>query len=31
VDRGDYTGPVTMSTLGSMVYEQRGDTLVAMR
>jgi hypothetical protein len=31
VERGDYTGPVTMSTLGSMVYEQRGDTLVAMR
>lgn len=31
VDRGDYTGPVTMSTLGPMVYEQRGDTLVAMR
>ena len=28
---GDYTGPVTMSTLGPMVYEQRGDTLVAMR
>lgn len=31
VDRGDWTGPVTMSTLGPMVYEQRGDTLVAMR
>ena len=31
VDRGDYSGPVTMSTLGPMVYEQRGDTLVALR
>lgn len=31
VNRGGYTGPVTMSTLGPMVYEQRGDTLVAMR
>ncbi|MGH3760859.1 Rv3212 family protein [Actinophytocola sp.] len=31
VDRGGYTGLVTMSTLGPMVYEQRGDTLVAMR
>lgn len=31
VDRGDHTGPVTMSTLGPMVYEQRGDTLVALR
>ncbi len=30
VDRGGYTGPVTMSALGPMVYEQRGDTLVAM-
>ncbi|MPZ82857.1 MAG: hypothetical protein GEV28_21640 [Actinophytocola sp.] len=31
VDRGGYTGPVTMSTLGPMVYEQRGETLVALR
>jgi hypothetical protein len=31
VDRGDFTGPISMSTLGPMVYEQRGDTLVAMR
>jgi hypothetical protein len=31
VDRGDYAGPIAMSTLGPMVYEQRGDTLVAMR
>lgn len=31
IDRGDYTGLVTMSTLGPMVYEQRGDTLVALR
>jgi hypothetical protein len=30
VDRGDYTGLVTTSALGSMVYEQRGDTLVAL-
>jgi hypothetical protein len=31
VNRDGYTGPVAMSTLGPMVYEQRGDTLVAMR
>lgn len=31
VDRGGHTGPVTMATLGPMVYEQRGDTLVALR
>ena len=31
VDRGGYRGPVTMSTLGPMVYEQRGETLVALR
>lgn len=31
VDRGDYTGAVSMSTLGPMVYEQRDDTLVALR
>jgi hypothetical protein len=31
VNRDGYTGPVEMSTLGPMVYEQRGDTLVAMR
>jgi hypothetical protein len=30
VDRGDYTGTVTTSALGTMVYEQRGDTLVAL-
>ncbi|HEV7650765.1 MAG TPA: hypothetical protein VGP26_21685 [Actinophytocola sp.] len=31
VNRDGYTGPVAMSALGQMVYEQRGDTLVAMR
>lgn len=31
IDRGGYTGLVTMSKLGPMVYEQRGDTLVALR
>jgi hypothetical protein len=31
VDRGDHRGLVTTSTLGSMVFEQRGDTLVALR
>ncbi|HWM02961.1 MAG TPA: hypothetical protein VNP92_11575 [Actinophytocola sp.] len=31
VDRGDYGGPVTMSSLGPMVFEQRRDTLVALR
>jgi putative pyrroloquinoline-quinone binding quinoprotein len=31
VNRDDYTGLVTMSTLGPMVFEQRGDTLVALR
>ena len=31
VDRDGYTGLVTMSKLGPMVYEQRGDTLVALR
>jgi hypothetical protein len=31
VDRGDYRGEVTMSTLGPMVFEQRGGTLVALR
>lgn len=31
VDRGDYTGTVTMSALGPMVLEQRGNTLVALR
>ncbi len=30
VDRGDHTGTVTTSALGTMVYEQRGDTLVAL-
>jgi hypothetical protein len=31
VNRGDYTGPVSMSTLGPVLYEQRDDTLVALR
>lgn len=31
IDRGGYLGLVTMSKLGPMVYEQRGDTLVALR
>ncbi|TCO58646.1 hypothetical protein [Actinocrispum wychmicini] len=31
VNRGDYTGPVEMSTVGPMVLEQRGPTLVALR
>jgi hypothetical protein len=31
LDRGGYDGVVTMSALGPMVYEQRGDTLVALR
>jgi hypothetical protein len=31
IDRDGYTGLVTMSKLGPMVYEQRGDTLVALR
>lgn len=31
VDRGGYDGEITMSALGPMVYEQRGDTLVALR
>lgn len=31
VDRGDHRGLVTMSSLGPMVLEQRGDTLVALR
>jgi hypothetical protein len=31
VDRDGYDGLVTMSKLGPMVYEQRGDTLVALR
>lgn len=31
VDRGGYRGPITMSALGPMVFEQRGDTLVALR
>jgi hypothetical protein len=30
VNRGGYTGEVTMNTLGPMVFEQRGDTLVAL-
>jgi hypothetical protein len=31
IDRDGYNGLVTMSKLGPMVYEQRGDTLVALR
>ena len=31
VDRGNYVGPVTMSTIGPMVLEQRGRTVVALR
>jgi hypothetical protein len=31
VDRGQYTGPVLMSTIGPMVLEQRGANLVALR
>jgi hypothetical protein len=31
VNREGYRGPVTMSTLGPMVLEQRGPTLVALR
>ncbi|HEV2778809.1 MAG TPA: PQQ-binding-like beta-propeller repeat protein [Actinophytocola sp.] len=31
VDRAEYSGPVTMSTIGPMVLEQRGANLVALR
>jgi hypothetical protein len=31
IDRGSYEGPITMSALGPMVFEQRGDMLVALR
>lgn len=31
VDRHGYTGPVAMDTIGPVVLEQRGDTLVALR
>ncbi|UVS77177.1 hypothetical protein [Actinokineospora sp. UTMC 2448] len=31
VDRGGYTGPVAMSTIGPIVLEQRGPLLVALR
>jgi hypothetical protein len=31
IDRGGYDGEITMSALGPMVFEQRGDTLVALR
>lgn len=31
IDRGAHDGLVSMSALGPMVYEQRGDTLVALR
>ncbi|MGW1676613.1 Rv3212 family protein [Saccharopolyspora sp. NPDC002376] len=31
VDRGGYTGPVQLNAVGSVLLEQRGDTLVALR
>jgi hypothetical protein len=31
VDRGGYTGTVTMATVGPVILEQRGETLVALR
>jgi len=31
IDRGDYDGEIAMSAMGPMVFEQRGDTLVALR
>ncbi|MFC4853887.1 hypothetical protein [Actinophytocola glycyrrhizae] len=31
IDRGGHDGEITMSALGPMVFEQRGDTLVALR
>lgn len=31
VDRGGYSGSVTLDSIGSVVLEQRGDTLVALR
>lgn len=31
VDRGDHRGPVRLSTVGGVVLEQRGNTLVALR
>jgi hypothetical protein len=31
VNRDSYSGPVAMATLGPMVLEQRGSTLVALR
>ena len=31
LDRGGYRGLITMSELGPVVFEQRGDTLVALR
>jgi hypothetical protein len=31
IDRGGYTGPVMMASVGPMVIEQRGVTLVALR
>jgi hypothetical protein len=30
VNRGDWTGPVTLATLGSVLVEQRGPTVVAL-
>jgi hypothetical protein len=31
VDRGGYRGPVSTTSSGGVVLEQRGDTLVALR
>lgn len=31
VDRGDYSGPVSLRTQGDVVVEQRGDEIVALR
>ncbi|ASO18569.1 hypothetical protein FHR81_002977 [Actinoalloteichus hoggarensis] len=31
VDRGDHDGPITMDSIGPVLLEQRGDTLVALR
>jgi len=30
VDRGDWSGPVTLRTLGKTIVEQRGDELVGL-
>lgn len=31
IDRGDYRGPVRLAAIGTVLLEQRGDTLVALR